>query len=301
MESFTRDDALRVVQALRELHDKTGQFLNECGMHPSADSRAAAELRTYQRPESLETAYSQGSMLADAAADQLMAFTKTVSEPIQTIAPWTCVRAVVEAAALAAWLLDPAVEASERVQRSFALRYEGLSQQVKFARAAGNESEATIAAARIDEVERVAISLGFPRLENRKAHRTGIAQHMPSVTYVIARTLDKEATYRLLSPVTHAHHWALLQTSFRKTEEHETYYTEDSAERASVRLFKKSLPPIGVAFLSKEAMCAFSTPIQHKCSLFGWDADRFERILDSAIVAMGFDAGITGPERSAAC
>lgn len=301
MESLTRDDALRIIQALRELHDRIGQFLNESGQRPSADSRAATELRTYQCPKSLETAYDQGSMLVEAAADQLMAFTRTVSEPTQTIAPWTCVRAVVESSALAAWLLDPTIEARERVERSFALRYEGLSQRVKFARVALNESEFTKATERIDQVERVAISLGFLRVENRKGKRIGIAQHMPSVTRIIAQTLDKEATYRLLSAVTHAHHWALLQTSYCRVEGRETYHTEDSPERASLHLLKKSLSPMGVAFLSKEGMCAFSTPVRHWCTLFGWDAGQLDRILDSASIAMGFDARITARERSAGC
>lgn len=291
MESFTRDDALRVVQALRELHDKISQFLNACGHRPSADSPAATELSAYQRPESLETAYSHGSILVEAAADHLMGFTKTVTEPVQTIAPWSCVRGVVECSALGAWLLDPGLEARERVQRSFALRYEGLSQQVKFGRVAGKEEDFRKANERVEEVEREAIDLGFPRVGSKKGKRTGIGQQMPSVTQVVAQTLDREATYRLLSAMTHAHHWALSQLSFRKVKGDEFYQAQENAERASGHFLEKSLAPIWVVFLSKEAMSAFSYPVRHKCSLFGWDMEELEIMLDSASTVMGFEAG----------
>jgi hypothetical protein len=289
MESFTRDDAVRAVRALRKLHEKLAQFLNECGQQPGTDSCAAEELRSYQRPELLETAYDQGSMLIEAAADQLMGFTKAVTEPVQTVAPWGCVRGVVECSALAAWLLDPGLEARERVQRSFALRYEGLSQQVKIGGVAGREEDVRKARARIDHVETVAIQLGFRGVKNKKGKRTGIGQQMPSITQVVARTLDRETTYRLLSAMTHAHHWALSELAFRKVKTDELPQCQENAQRATGHLLEKSLAPISVLFLSREAVYAFSIPIRHKCSLFGWDMKECQRILDSASAVMGFE------------
>ncbi len=209
MTNPTLDEAIRMVQALNSLHDDTGRFFNESGHQPSPNSQAALELRAFQRPESVITAFSQGAVLIEVAADQLMAFTKIVTQPAQAIAPWTCTRALIEASALAAWLLEPSLDARTRVQRSFAFRYEGLSQQVKFARVAGTNADVARVTHRIDQVEDVALGLGFSRVENQRGERIGIAQQMPSITELVNQNLGEEETYRLLSAVAHAHPWAL--------------------------------------------------------------------------------------------
>jgi hypothetical protein len=287
MNPVTPDDVPLMVQVLRNLHDEIGRFLNEYGDQPSPNSLAAVELRTFQRPESLTTTYSQGSILVEVAADQLMAFTKTVTEPVQTVAPWTCVRAVIESCALAAWLLDPNLDARTRVQRSFAFRYEGLIQQVKFGRASGNEAGTAKATARIDEVERVALGLGFSREKNRKGKRIGIAQQMPNITDIVAQTLDEEAVYRMLSAMAHAHHWALQQLSFQRVEDGNAYGIEGNADGGSVHLTEKNLEPISIAFLCNKAANTFAKPIWYKCQLFGWDIEYLRGILDSAFTGLG--------------
>ena len=215
MNDPTLDEAISMMQVVNSLHDNTTRFFNESGHQPSPNSKAALELRTFQRSESVVTAFSQGAVLIEVAADQLMAFSKTVTQPAQSIAPWTCTRAVIEAAALAAWLLDPSLDIRTRVQRSFAFRYEGLSQQVKFARAARSNADLARAAQRIDQVEGVALGLGFSKVENQRKERIGIAQQMPSITDLVNETLGEEETYRLLSAVAHAHSWALQQTKFQ--------------------------------------------------------------------------------------
>src|SRR5512143_1723492 len=97
MNDPTLDDAIRMMQAVNSLHDNTGQFFNECGHRPSPNSQAASELLAFQRRESVATAFSQGAVLIEVAADQLMAFIKTITQPAQSIAPWTCTRALIEA------------------------------------------------------------------------------------------------------------------------------------------------------------------------------------------------------------
>lgn len=120
-------DLVYWIEQFHIFHDKIGQLTDSQGMGPTKNSPAYKELHSFQNPESVTTAFSQGSMLIEVSADQLMAFTKTITEPAQAIAPWTCVRAIIEASGLALWLLNPNIGVTTRVRRSFAFRYEGLS------------------------------------------------------------------------------------------------------------------------------------------------------------------------------
>jgi hypothetical protein len=270
-----------MIVKIRELHDDVGRFLAEHGRKPTPDSQVAAELRSYERPKSLLDAYSQGTMLVEVAGDHMMAFAKTATEPVQTTAPWTCVRSLIESCALAAWLLDPNIEPRTRVQRSFAFRFEGLSQQVKFLRSIGDEIASSKAISRIDEVEQAALRLGFSQVQDKNGKRVGIGQIMPSITEIIKRTLDKESPYRLLSAMAHAHPWALQQLSFQKTEEPKVYVSEDSREGGKMNLLEKHLAPVSVAYLCNEVVTAFSEPISYKCQIFGWDMKHLESAFDS--------------------
>lgn len=286
MNSLSRDDVIKVIQAIREYHDQVGQFLNDSGHLPAANSKGAQELSSFVRPESVSTALAQGTVLIEVAADNLMAFTKTVKEPIQSIAPWVCLRAVIEASALATWLLDPTAAAKDRVQRSLALRYEGLSQQVKFGEAAGVD-DADSVVKRIEEVEHLALSLGFSALRDRRGRRSGIGQPMPSTTELIAQNLDEEAAYRLLSAMAHAHHWALVKLGFRETDEQVTLGDASGGGRAFRHALEKNLSPTNVLYLATTGFQVFSKPVKNLCTLYGWDSERLEAIHAAASAAIG--------------
>src|SRR5689334_24770729 len=107
MTTITPDDAIRMVRIVHDLHEEMARLLNEYGYPPLAKSQADQEIRSFPRRESVITAYGQGSVLIEVVADQAIAFTKTLTEPVQTIAPWTCVRALLEASAVERWLFDP--------------------------------------------------------------------------------------------------------------------------------------------------------------------------------------------------
>jgi hypothetical protein len=119
---ITYEQAMNAVRMVRQLHDKTAVYFDGQGLNPNPDSLATKELREFARPESVLTAYSQGISLIEVAGDHLIAFTKTIAEPAQSIAPWTIARAILEASALSCWLLDTKIEALTRVQRSLALK-----------------------------------------------------------------------------------------------------------------------------------------------------------------------------------
>jgi len=291
MHSITPEKALQMGQSLRELHDATALFLNQSGNQATVSSQASRELSTFVSPDLLITAYSQASILIEATADQLIAFTKTISEPAQTIAPWTCVRAQIESGAIASWLLDPEIDAKTRVQRSLAFRYEGLDQQIKFGRAIGDNSSVSKALKRIDQVEQSALALGFSRVENRNKERIGIGQQMPSVTAIVKATLDEEANYRLLSAAIHGHSWALQHLSFRLVTNTNIRSAEKTTDAPNALFLEKHLDPLAVAFLCLTAANVFAKTIWNKCRLFGWDLDDLGNILNTSFDSMGFTAG----------
>lgn len=288
MAMITPSDALRMVQVVHNLHEETARLLNEYGHKPLAHSRADCELQSFPRRESVMTAYSQGTSLIEVVADHAIAFTRTVTEPVLSIAPWTCIRALIEASALACWLFDLKIDVRMRIQRSLAFRYEGLSQQVKYVRAMQGEGSSFIkkVVARIEDVEHIALKLGFLKVENRKRERIGIGQQMPGTTEIVRNMLNEEPNYRLLSAVAHAHHWVLQQLSFRLSDE-QGNSLEEVEDQDKGRFLEKNIEPSAVAYLCALAGKYFAKPLKYKFILFGWNVRRLEDILDAAFAELG--------------
>ena len=207
---------------LPEMREALSRFCNEIrsfhtdqGLGPAPGSPVVNERATAPRPESLVTAWSIATMLIESGGEHVTAFVKMITEPMEPIACWTCVRSMLESCSLASWLLDPRINARTRVGRVFALRYEGMEQELKFIRADGGSGEDLQSLEkRSDEVEQVALKLGYPPIVNKKGKRLGIGQKMPSATEVVGLMLDEEEMYRLLSAVTHGHGWAIRKLSF---------------------------------------------------------------------------------------
>lgn len=275
---ITYEQAMNAVNMVQQLHDKTGTLFESQGLDPNNNSIAANELQNFKRPKSVLTAYSQGGSLIDIAADHLIAFTKTITEPAQSIAPWTITRSVLEASALSSWLLDPKIETHERVKRSLALRYEGLSQQAKFLQSIGQSTE--IIKKRIDEIELMAGELGFPKLRNKEDERTGIGKVMPNVTEIIRDTLNQESNFRLYSAMAHSHSWAYTQLSYRKVD-------EGISQESDTVLFEKHLSLELVWVLCGSVARYFSQPIRYKCELFGFDLISMNTIIGDVFKSIG--------------
>jgi hypothetical protein len=172
--------------ALTRIRDEVEQFLKSQGGDPAAGSIAAKERASYSRPESLHSATAIAVVLLESVSEHVTAFVKTITEPVEPIACWTCVRSMLESASIAAWLFDPGADAQTRVGRVFALRYEGMEQELKFMKAAGiSAGDIKKLEDHIDDVEKIALGLGFSAVTNRKGERIGIAQQMPSATDII--------------------------------------------------------------------------------------------------------------------
>jgi hypothetical protein len=103
---------------------------------------------------------------------------------------------------------------------------------------------------------------------------------MPNVTDVIRDMLDKEAEYRLLSAITHGHHWALQQLSFQLADDAKVGATASAVVNNSTHLLEKHLAPNSVAYLCLEAVTAFTKSFWYMCQLFGWSIEDAKALLD---------------------
>jgi len=241
-----------------ELHCKTGAILTAFGHTPRPGSVAANELSSLEDPEPLKSAYSQGTILIEATADQLSGFVRTVTPPVLTVSPWTNIRSVLEAAAISSWLLDDSLGISERIARSYAFRCKGLLEQVKFARVVDNPADLDKAQQRLDYVLSQAATLGLATINGRSGKTTGLSKPIPSTTELVRDQLNDEEAYRLLSAMTHAHPWALQQLGFKK------------ADNSQHLLLEKNLKIESVVYLATIGLKALRKPIEYKCRLFGW-------------------------------
>ncbi len=270
-------DLLR--SSLTTFHDDVAAFVQSYGVDPLPGSVAATERATYARPESVFTVSAIAGILIESVAEHVTAFVKTITEPVEPIACWTCVRSMLESSSIAAWLYEPGIDVQVRVGRGFAHRYEGMEQQLRLSKAIGRlPADIKRDEQHVNDVENTAVAQGFPRLRNRKGERTGIGQVMPSATEIIKVMLYEEQAYRLLSAVAHGHYWAIQQLSFRQVPD-----TRPQAGGVATTPFKKHGGTVeGYAYLATRVAKAFGLPIWNQCLYFGWDKERLTAILESA-------------------
>lgn len=246
--------------------EQTGKVWASYEHKPFPNSQANKELSSFVRPESIGTAYSQAATLIEVAADYAFALKSTLTEPAQSIAPWTCVRGCLEAASLSMWLFDTKIKASERVKRSLAFRYEGLEQQVKLAEATKGKVNPKDIHKRMDQIEQVAQELGYPRVLNKKNKRIGVGQEMPFITQIVIKMLNQEQNYRLLSAMVHAHPWALQHFGFIQTHADQMIF-----ENVKGAYFEKHISLGSINFLCIETIQCMFEALKMHFELFGWD------------------------------
>jgi hypothetical protein len=271
---FNGKDVLNMLFAVNDLFDGSGQIFNQYHHEPAVNSIAAQEQQNFPKPGLVNDVHYRGMLSMEAAGDHLVGFTACIAEPAKTLAPATCVRGLLESCALAAWFLDPTIDAKTRVGRCFAFRYEGFVQQIKVFQVEKRQSEIDQVRQRMTNVEQDAISLGYSQLLNKHGAINGIAQHMPGITELIGTTLNEETTYRLLSGVAHGHHWAIQQLGFQDIE------TKDSRGKV-IKALEKHLHPNVALYLGLIATRSFARVIWYLWRLYGWNLNEVEHLLDT--------------------
>jgi hypothetical protein len=222
-------------------------------------------------------AHSQGNLLFESAADHAFALARLLIKPVTTIAPWTCVRGGLEAAAIGCWLLSESIDARVRIGRSFAYRHEGLSQQVKLAGATGDESSRRTSLRRIEEVDAEATALGYELIRSKSGKRDGIGQRMPTITKLVGDALGEEELYRVFSAMAHGHTWAVIRLGFQAT------------DAGKPTLLKKTMNPDAAAVLLMTAADVLAKPLWAEARLFGYDLKRLETLLDRGYRDVGLN------------
>jgi hypothetical protein len=280
MEHVSFDDVERARLALDELRvTLSGLHIYYDGRWLS-ESQAEFERTTFPSAEQATTAHCQGSNLIHVAADQLLALTKTLTNPVQTIAPWTCLRTMLESCALAAWLLDPSIDIETRVRRSFAWEFEGLEQELKYVRASGlfDEQIANGLEKVIDDLEETALKLGYQRIVNAQGRRIGIGQRMPPSTEVVKIVYGNDSPYRVTSAFIHGHFWAMRDVSFRA--EPRASRTPQLDEQEGVVRLINDAHPVNLIMVLELAGMIFARPIWFHSWLYGWPLALVRQILD---------------------
>jgi len=267
---------------MQSLISESAQIINQHKSKPTAASLAIQEQNSFPNMELVKDVHYRGNLSMEAAGDHLMVFADSISEPAKTVAPWTCVRGLLESCALAVWFLDPLIDVKKRVGRCFAFRYLVFTEQIKYFQVEKLYSQVNRVNQRIKKVENDAISLGYSRLLNKKGEICGIAQHMPSIVELIGTTLDREGEYRLLSGVAHGHHWAISQFGFRKSEE--------NLDELGVKAFEKYLHPESVVFATNIAVTSFAKVFWCLSQLYGWDSKETISLLDKVYDRLSYNS-----------
>lgn len=250
---------------------KVGELLTRQGPDPVEGSLAERQMAANPWASDVRNAFSQATLLLEISSDHILSFKRTITEPVLPTAAWASVRGVLETSALSLWLLDPNIDPSERAARSYALRYEGLIQQEKFARSINDDTVLRQSTERIEQVVQRAIDQGHKDLLNKRGKRCGLGTRLPSTTQLVASELDAEPEYRLLSAMLHGHHWATQQLSFVRAVDREQFFLE------------KSISPIAILYLAQRAVLFFAAPVRRKFDVYGWKRSVLDSHFDSVL------------------
>jgi len=271
---YSMEDFYNCLDAISGIHQKTGVHVNQHLNMPASGSPADIDSKTFADREMVLVVWSQLGFLLEASGEHLDSLARVCKEPTSAITPWTSVRCLLEACAVGLWLLDPNVDVRSRVQRSFAYRYEGLVQQQKFLHAL-NSSQTQHVAKHIDAVEAHALSLGFELVIDKRGKRIGIGQKMPSTTTLVQITMSKEYLYRFFSGFTHLHSWALVNFSFKKTQNKPADI--DLNISRGLQFQQKHIEISSIVLLTYLAIGVFFRFVKALGSYYGWNLEEYSK------------------------
>jgi len=197
-----------------------------------------------------------------------------VDQKIFSVAPWSCARGLIEAASLCTWIFEKSIDAGERVSRSLSLRYASLNEQMKLARYDSNDEIIEQINRRIEEIEDIAVRLGYDLIRDRNNRRIGIGQKKPSITALAEQQFGQEKLYRILSGMAHSNYTSLTSLSF----------TREDIDRKGGAAIREAVPITYQEMLVSQAATIFVKCIWLKIIHYGFDAAKaallFEKLYD---------------------
>lgn len=282
---FSAADVKTMTLAIDELFAKTGVLFNKNQFSDRPESIAATEAAQLNRPEQYETICSMAIFSMESAADHLAAFTTLLEEPAKTLAPFTCLRSLMETSALACWLFDPAISAEERLGRTFARRYSELLEQRKIFNFTKDKLKLDKVNARIDKVEKDAIAAGFAEVLDKNNDRLGIGRRPPTIVELLGDTCASEYDYRLLSAVAHGQMWASHQVGFRLIE-------HELDKNKKIKALTKAVVPNFAVYFGMVAVLSFSRVLVNMWTILGWDMHEIIELLEITFDKLGYSEAI---------
>ncbi len=193
------------------------EFENICrvkGFDPMPGSPASQEIKSFQRRESIETAFSQGRQIFEAARDHWAALDYLVNSGKFACAPWDTARSVLESTAQSMWLLDLDIDAVRRVERSLFLRDRVIQSQIIYARKRKDTSMELRSQERRKEVASIAEELGY----NVKYKEDGTVKSFvledSSYSKIVEKQFGETELYSELSGITHSDYVILTILGF---------------------------------------------------------------------------------------
>ena len=276
----------RMRESLDSLRKDIIDFHADLGMDWCPDSPAAVEFGKAKKSSLIMTNWSSSFFLIELGFEHLSSLVRTMEDPLCPLACGTCVRSMLESCSIASWLLQPNITPHERIGRGYAHRYSGMEQYAKYLREnLPGSSELDHLQNRICDVEREAISLGFPKITDKRGRRIGIGQMMPSATEIIKLMLVHGAYYRLLSATSHGHIWAIRSMGFALVD---SPNLPTAISGNSLTPHTKIANPLYLYLLGLITVEAVSRPIWYRCLYGGWDKERLARTLDTVAHRVGF-------------
>lgn len=105
---------------------------------------------------------------------------------------------------------------------------------------------------------------------------------MPTITQLIASTLDRESDYRLLSAVAHGHHWVTIQVGFNVIE-------VTAKDGTAIKALEKSVNPAFILYAAHLGVTSFAKVLWYMWQFFGWEQHEIQELLDSTYQRLGYN------------
>jgi hypothetical protein len=249
------------------------------GPVPRPGSPADSEAKGFSKPSFVKIAYAYGSLALASARDHLEAVDLIVRLGQPSVAHWTCLRGLLEAASIASWQLDTTIDALERVSRSLALRFSTLTQQRKMAEAEGDPSSVQKIDSRIDALETICAQMGLAPIRNKKCKRDGLGQRMPKISDLVESQYGTCLNaYRVLSSLAHCDPLVIARLGF----------ADVAADRAGHVRKQRTVSVDDLIHVRANAVMLYARPRWMLTTQYGFDIGRTIQALERAFTDLGW-------------
>lgn len=222
---------------------------------------AAIEAESVNDTEPIKGILGQAALMYESVIDHVIATTRIMSTPIQSIAPFSLVRSSIEVSSTCCWLLEPQLTTTTRICRSFALQRKAFEGQRKII----NENPETDDGgfqSRLSYLDQKEKEYGIERVV------------VPSATELIGYWFGGKAHYRLTSSVVHGQPWAISQVAFTRNN------LKKVGEGAV--FLEPTLKPNFILYLFMLALDALARPAWLRTVYAGHDRLKIEETLSNA-------------------